>query len=128
MIVETLNRTLKICQDEIVLKRFPISIGKNGIDKKRKGDNKTPLGLYPLNEPRPSVIFKFFTPVDYPTIDQILSGYSGNSIGIHGPRRGSRNLHIIDWTEGCIATEKDDDIMEIMKWIKELRINYVLIR
>ncbi len=128
IIIDASKRTMEICLDGIVIKRFPISTGKNGIEKKRKGDNKTPLGLYSLGEPRPSERFGFFIPLDYPSIEQLLKGYSGDSIGIHGPRRNSKNLHIIDWTEGCISTESDNDIIEIMKYIKQLRIDYVLIR
>jgi hypothetical protein len=40
VLVETSHHNLSLCQDNNVLKEFTIALGRGGVDKREKGDNK----------------------------------------------------------------------------------------
>jgi murein L,D-transpeptidase YafK len=116
------DSVLWLCKSDKVLEEYSVSLGKGGVGKTRQGDNKTPIGTYSLGMPRPSKKFGIFIPVGYPTKSQKKEGYTGGSIGIHGPDRsftwaGGLNT-MIDWTQGCIAVKSDEAIGQIAEWVK----------
>lgn len=120
--VLTTKRILNICKHGSVIKTFKIALGYKGIGKKRRGDNKTPVGLYRLAYPRKSNQFKMFIPILYPTTKQRAQGYTGRDVGIHGPTQSSRSF---DWlnnlpsaTRGCIAVGKNNTIEYVANWVK----------
>lgn len=117
----TLN-TLYLCENGEAIEGYAVSLGSGGVNKRIEGDNKTPIGVYPLGEPRLSNQFYIFIPVGYPTVAEKKQGYTGGDIGIHGPKRnfekyGMVNL-LLNWTRGCIAVAYDESILEIANWIK----------
>ena len=119
--VNTSKRTLNICKNGAVIKAFKISIGYNGVGKKKTGDNKTPIGLYGLAHPRKSAQFKVFIPILYPTAKQLAAGYTGRDVGLHGP---TQSLGRLDWlnnlpysTRGCIAVGKNNYIEYVANWV-----------
>jgi murein L,D-transpeptidase YafK len=132
VIVETGPHKLSICQDNKVVKEFTIALGQRGVDKRKRGDNKTPLGEYPLGVPQPSNKFGIFIPIGYPTNIQRAKGFTGGDIGIHGPSRIFKWLGRIttwfDWTQGCIAVGTDDDILVIARWTKQKRARKIIIK
>ncbi len=86
---------------------FYMSIGVNGIGKKRRGDRKTPLGVYliteqldtrGLNEKYGITAF----PLDYPNALDRLAGRTGDGIWLHGVLPGGARRPERD-TDGCIA-------------------------
>ncbi|MEK6693057.1 MAG: L,D-transpeptidase family protein [Nitrospirota bacterium] len=130
--VDTEQHRLWICQEDEKIGEFKVSIGRGGIDKRKQGDKKTPLGEYSLGKPRPSSHFGIFIPIGYPTPVQKAKGLTGSDLGIHGPYRlfkwlGRFNTWF-DWTQGCIAVGTDKEISEIAKWVKEHNGSRILIK
>lgn len=120
--VHTAKKILTICKRGIVVKTFHVALGYKGIGKKHAGDNKTPVGLYGLAQPRKSNQFKVFIPILYPTAKQLAAGYSGRDVGIHGPAQSSR---LFTWlnslpgaTRGCVAVGKNYYIEYVANWVK----------
>ncbi len=121
MAVATRDHTLWLCQQGRPVARFRVALGRGGVDKRERGDARTPLGVYPLGQPRPSRRFKTFIPIGYPTSEQASRGFSGGDVGIHGPSRQKTPLLDAgdDWTLGCIATTTDDDLARIASFVRE---------
>jgi murein L,D-transpeptidase YafK len=121
--IKTKQHRLYICESRKVVKEYKIAIGHHGIGKTRAGDQKTPLGLYALGQPRRSNRFTIFIPIHYPTSHQQSLGYTGKDVGIHGPFKlyswlGPLNTWF-DWTQGCIAVANNDQIAFISKWLNK---------
>jgi hypothetical protein len=131
VVVDTGAHRLHLCWRGEVERTFLVALGVNGVDKRREGDNRTPLGAYPLGAPRASRFFHLFVPVAYPTPVQARMGFSGGAIGIHGPPRGlggvARLLELArtDWTAGCIAVATDGEIDEIAGWLRRREVKDV---
>jgi murein L,D-transpeptidase YafK len=93
--------------------------------KTKEGDNKVPLGSYRLGEARPSEKFWRFIPIGYPTIEQRRRGLTGGKVGIHGPHRRARWLGSIlrwfDTTHGCIGLAYDEEMDDIIAWLRETK-------
>lgn len=127
----TRKRELWLCHDGTPAVRLKIALGQHGLDKRRRGDGKTPLGTYALGSPRPSERFGIFIPIDYPTSDQAAKGQTGGAVGIHGPPRGKSEPEYpttaFDWTLGCVATGTDLDIAIVAEFVRE-RLPQVVIR
>jgi murein L,D-transpeptidase YafK len=100
-----------------LIKSFSCSTGKNGGDKKKSGDRKTPEGIY------------FFTRVyedeeldsrygvkafvlDYPNAFDQLQKKGGKGIWLHGTDR----TLVPNDSKGCIALE-NQDILELSRYI-----------
>lgn len=118
--IHTTKRILTICKRGMAIKTFKVALGYKGVGKKHAGDNKTPIGLYALSQPRKSTLFKVFIPIRYPTPSQLAEGYTGRDVGIHGPTQSS-----FSWfnklpysTRGCIAVGKNNYIEYVANWVK----------
>lgn len=118
--VHTTLRVLNICKRGSVIKTFKVALGYKGVGKKKRGDNKTPIGLYRLAQPRKSSQFKVFIPILYPTSKQLAAGYTGRDVGIHGPTQSSFSLfnRLPAATRGCIAVGKNNYIEYVANWVK----------
>lgn len=98
-----------------------ISIGLQGVDKKRTGDQKTPLGIYHivekiLPENLDSIYGAGALPINYPNeYDQRL-GRSGHGIWLHGVPEEDY-VRAPQASNGCIVLANDDirDITRILK-------------
>jgi murein L,D-transpeptidase YafK len=101
---------------------FGVRIGSGGVGKSREGDDKTPLGVYPLGAARKSERYGTFIPIGYPTPDQQKRGFTGGSIGVHGPDRLVRWMgslvNTFDTTSGCVGIATDDEMAKIAAWMK----------
>ena len=103
----TLYRYYRSDAGELLAEPHYMSIGRNGVGKRRAGDRLTPIGVYfvteqldtrGLNEKYGITAF----PIDYPnTIDRRL-GRTGDGIWIHGVTPGGGQRPVRD-TDGCIA-------------------------
>jgi murein L,D-transpeptidase YafK len=117
VVVLTASRTLWLCERGQAAARFRVSLGQGGVDKRREGDERTPLGTYTLGAPRPSAGWGTFIPIGYPTAAQRERGYTGSAVGIHGPARGLRWAGAanawIDWTGGCIGMASDEELARV---------------
>jgi hypothetical protein len=125
LVVDTRARTLHLCRQGKSDAVFSVNLGQGGLDKRRQGDQKTPLGRYRLSLPRASVSgFTWFVPIHYPTAAQKKRGYTGGAIGIHGPPDWMPR-QVIDlafstpWTDGCIMVRSRAEIEWIRAWLLE---------
>lgn len=114
---------LVLCEGGAERGRWNVALGSGGVDKRREGDARTPLGRYSLGTPRPSAAFHRFIPVAYPTLSQARAGRTGSAVGIHGPPRGFQHLGLasvaVDWTLGCIALPSDADVDAVGAFVRE---------
>ncbi len=99
------------------------SIGSKGLGKRKEGDRKSPTGTYWLGYPRKSNLFGIYIPLGYPNKADMKQGYTGSAVGIHGPMRPftclpGKGLEK-NWTAGCFAVARDQQILEISKWVLE---------
>jgi len=89
---------------------FYISLGKNGVDKTREGDQKTPIGVYTIvsqKEKLPDFYGPGAFPLSYPNEWDRANGRDGHGIWLHGtpsdtyarPPRA---------TDGCIVLTNED--------------------
>lgn len=123
--IDTRARKLYLCEQGSLRGEHRISIGKGGTAKRRRGDHKTPIGTFPLGKPRASKAYKLFIPIGYPTAAQRKQGFTGGAIGIHGPKRelawAGALSSLVDWTQGCIAVGRDQEIARIAAWVRKQR-------
>ena len=130
--VDVTAHRLRLCDRGTAVAEFGVALGEGGIGKTRAGDKRTPLGRYGLATPRRSSDGYFmFIPVGYPTAAQQRAGYTGSSVGIHGPPERLPELGdavtATDWTWGCIALSHDN-LLKVVGWINEHKIRTVELR
>ena len=125
ILVSTTEHVLRLCEGGTTAAHYAVTIRSGGAGKRKEGDRRTPLGRYPLQAPRASADFGVFIGIGYPTAEQRAQGYTGSSIGIHGPPRALARLRMkipasvlaLDWTRGCIAVSTDSEIEAIATWV-----------
>jgi hypothetical protein len=120
LVVQVRAHSLTLCDGGLPAARYPVALGAGGVGKQLAGDNKTPLGRYPLGRPRSSRGYDTFVPVGYPTPAQQRRGLSGSAVGVHGPPRtlSGPAVTAADWTAGCIAVGTDAEIRAIAAWVR----------
>ncbi|MCP4976589.1 MAG: L,D-transpeptidase family protein [Maribacter sp.] len=121
---------LLLCKNGKNIDTYSVAIGSKGYGKKEEGDNKTPVGLYPLESPRKSKSgYHKIIPIGYPTEKQKAEGYTGSAVGIHGPKKGFRWLGglnaMVNWTQGCVAVSTTNKIDEISSWVESEKVKIV---
>lgn len=93
LVVDTSRSTLYVFENQNGAARYLadyyISSGKNGIDKVREGDKKTPLGVYHVTSsmPREKLADLYGTgafPINYPNEWDRREGRKGSGIWLHG--------------------------------------------
>lgn len=104
-----------------VLTTFKIAVGKADGDKEFEGDNRTPEGIYFVQnhidgQALPDKYGPLAIPIDFPNpIDQV-SGKTGHGIWLHGVDREQR-IEEAKVTEGCVAFY-NNDIKILANWLK----------
>ena len=126
IVVDKEKRDIIMYKKSKVLKKFKISLGFEPIGTKiKKGDGKTPQGLYYIEDKIRESSFFLALKVSYPNAWDIrraleLNYHPGGQIMIHGvPNTGyDLNYHNPDndWTEGCVAIS-NKQMLEIWKKI-----------
>lgn len=112
-----------------ILKSYKIAIGSNPIGKKtKKGDKKTPEGLYKIDGRNSKSRFYKSLHVSYPNDSDKIAAQNqkvepGNNIMIHGLPNGLGwigSIHLLwdSWTSGCIAVT-DNEMDEIWNVVKD---------
>jgi murein L,D-transpeptidase YafK len=93
LVVDTSKSTLYVFENRSGVARYVadyyVSSGKNGIEKVREGDKKTPLGVYHVtrNVPRKKLTDFYGTgafPINYPNEWDRRNGRNGSGIWLHG--------------------------------------------
>lgn len=149
ILVDTKTDQLKIMHGNQPLRVFDqVALGSSGAGlKHRRGDNKTPTGVFRVGWVNDNSKFRRFIGLDYPNVDYAerarregridqmtyerirnawLRGERppqdtqlGGQIGIHGIGAGSPQVHGagINWTSGCVALD-NRQIEELRPWVK----------
>ena len=109
------SRKVSVCVKQRSISSFDASFGSRGFEKKRKGDRKTPIGLYPIAKPRPSVSkWRTFMHIGYPTREQVSKGYTGGDVGLHGPNQlFPYKNDLVDYGAGCVIMGTNESIDSI---------------
>ena len=126
LVVHSDSQMLFLCKDGRSFGEYDVSLGRGGFGKTREGDEKTPVGTYPLAAPRasnPDYSFGTFIGIGYPTAEQKRQGMTGSAVGVQGPHRkfrcaGFLNV-IVNWTNGCVALASDILIKEVGKFVQQ---------
>jgi murein L,D-transpeptidase YafK len=129
--VHSADHRLQLCRAGRVEGSFRVALGRGGLDKRREGDGRTPVGRYALGAPRASERFHRFVPVGYPSASQRAEGRTGSAIGVHGPDARFRWLGVasawVDWTDGCIAVATRGEIDAIAGWVTRAEARTIVI-
>lgn len=123
LVVFKSKRQMWAYEGESLVKIYPVSLGKQPIGHKQfEGDNKTPEGIYYINERNPYSGYHKNLGISYPNEKDKAYAVSqeksaGGLIKIHGLRNGGFGIlgrkHLLaDWTNGCIAVT-DNEIDEL---------------
>ena len=149
LLVDTKADNLVIMRGQQPVQVFhQVALGSSGAGLKfRRGDNKTPLGVFRVGWINDHSRFKKFIGLDYPNLDYAeqalrehridrltyeriraawISGHTppqdtplGGQIGIHGVGFGDPSIHSagINWTSGCVALD-NSQIDALRPWVK----------
>ncbi len=97
---------------------FYISLGRNGVDKSREGDAKTPIGIYnilALKDKLPDFYGPGAYPLSYPNDWDKINGRNGHGIWMHGTP--SETYARAPWaTDGCIVLT-NEDLARLSKYV-----------
>lgn len=119
LLVNKSERTMEAYSGKQLLKTYQVSIGKNQVGHKVfEGDNKTPEGIYTINDRNPNSAYHKNLGISYPNhIDRkkasALGKSPGGDIKIHGLSNGAfamiNKFHrFFGWTNGCIMVTNSE--------------------
>ena len=114
LVVDTTRSRLFVYANDLGRPRyvtdFYISLGLNGVEKRREGDQKTPLGIYRITSKRaklPDFYGASAYPIDYPNEWDKMQGRKGHGIWLHGTPSATYSRPPRA-TDGCIVLTNDD--------------------
>ncbi len=95
---------------ELVSSHFA-TIGKAGYGKQREGDNRTPVGIYRIqnyidDNALPELYGNGALPLDFPNAWDLKQGRTGHGIWIHGMSRDKNQRPARD-SEGCVVVSNN---------------------
>lgn len=102
-------RILYLYRDGMPIHRYPIALGGEPQgDKRREGDERTPVGAYVLDWRNPDSQFYKSIHISYPNARDLRYAARhgldpGGMIMIHGQPDYALEKRTGDWTHGCIA-------------------------
>lgn len=127
IVVDKGNRKLTLFNRGAVVKTYLVALGANPTGAKvRRGDNRTPEGLYRIEARNPQSKYYLALRVSYPNAEDRaraaqLGVDTGGDIMIHGlPRAFAQvgaNHRLDDWTQGCIALT-NQEIEEVYRAVR----------
>jgi murein L,D-transpeptidase YafK len=135
LVVFKKKRVLYLMQDGHSIRAFHISVGRNPVGhKKRKGDQRTPEGLYKIVNKKPHSMFYRSLQISYPNATDIANARErgnnpGGDIVIHGFKRGrdafNKEIDYFDYTDGCIRVSNAnlDEIWSLVPIGTPIQIN-----
>lgn len=122
LVVYKSKRKMQVFANGKLLKTYRISLGGNPVGRKQfEGDNKTPEGIYIINDRNSESDYHKNLGVSYPNEQDIAFAFqnqktAGGEIKIHGLRNGlgfiGKFHRFFDWTAGCIALT-DNEVDEL---------------
>jgi len=124
MVLDKSDRRLTLYHDGRLVKTYEVALGKNPVGTKvRRGDSRTPEGLYFIEGRNPRSKYHLSLRISYPADrDRMRAAKLGVSTGgdimIHGLPKAFQSVGSLhrqqDWTEGCVAVT-NDEIEEIWR-------------
>lgn len=79
--VDKSDRTLIVRKGKAIARKFQIAVGRGGLgDKRIRGDNKTPLGVYRITEFKDDSGFDLFMRINYPNLKDGFYGLRNHLI------------------------------------------------
>ncbi len=98
-----------------------VAVGKNGIDKTREGDEKTPVGIYFVSSyipggRLPAIYGVGAFPISYPNAWDRRLGRTGSGIWIHGTDKDEASL-LPQSSRGCL-TLRNTDFMTLSQFVR----------
>ncbi len=121
------NREMLVFGGDSLLKVYRIALGDAPVGHKRfQGDERTPEGLYRINDRNPQSICHKNLGISYPNARdreyaRLAGRPSGGDIKIHGLPNGQGHIdraHILsDWTNGCVGVT-DEEIDELYQHVE----------
>jgi len=134
LVVYKKQRRMNAYAGDILVKTYAIALGKNPLGHKQyEGDNRTPEGIYTINDRNDKSMFHKNLGISYPNNEDMAfaenQGKSaGGAIKIHGLRNRKGYMgkyHTLEnWTAGCIAVTnfEIDELYAAVKHEAEIRI------
>ena len=100
---------------------FFVAVGKQGLEKRAEGDEKTPLGIYFVSsyipgEKLPAIYGEGAFPIDYPNAWDRRLGRTGSGIWIHGTDKDEKTL-LPQSSRGCL-TLRNADFLNLAKFVR----------
>ena len=124
IVIEKAKRTLTLYSDGYMVRTYRVALGKQPAgDKVKRGDGRTPEGLFHVDYKNPQSKYHMALHISYPDAVHArraaaLGVSPGGDIMIHGLPAAYANLGEAqadyDWTEGCVAVT-DAEIEEIWR-------------
>lgn len=120
ILVEKGARRMTLWRNQEIIREYQIRLGMNPVGtKQRRGDSRTPEGLYWINGRNPNSAFHLSLGISYPEPwDVTMASHRGDDPGgnivIHGlpnrvdPDKALRVHQEGDWTDGCIAVTNEE--------------------
>ncbi len=148
LLIDTQARILKVMRGDQPLDTFKnLALGRNGAGlKRRRGDKKTPIGVFRIGWMNVNSRYDFFIGLDYPNLSYAKQAYEdkridivdyyhirrairkgrippqdtplGGFIGIHGVGEGDPWIHAnFNWTNGCVAL-RNPQMWRLGRWVQ----------
>lgn len=127
IVVYKSKRQLLAYSNGQIVKKYVISLGRQPVGAKEvEGDEKTPEGIYIINDKNSKSGYHKNLGISYPNENdiekaQLLGKPAGGEIKIHGLRNRTGFIgkfhRWFDWTQGCIAVT-DQEIDELYNAVK----------
>lgn len=146
--IDTAHKKVAVMDDDRPVHVYhEAAFGRGGIgQKKKRGDNITPKGIYKIGWLNDKSSFRLFYGLTYPSVNDARIGLEqnlisqdefsaietahkknkippqntalGGSVGIHGLGPGRLDIHQnFDWTKGCIALT-NKQIVDLSRFVK----------
>jgi murein L,D-transpeptidase YafK len=124
LVLDKSDRQLTLFYRGEMVRIYDVALGKNPVgDKERRGDGRTPEGLYYIEGRNPQSKYHLALRISYPDASHRSNasrrGWSaGGDIMIHGLPKAFATVGALhrqqDWTEGCVAVT-NEEIEEIWR-------------
>jgi len=126
VVVEKSARKMYLFSGEALVRVYHVALGGSPEgDKQRRGDERTPEGVYTLDFKNTDSAFYKSIHISYPNLEDLrdarrLGVDPGGQIMIHGQKNGysvlASETQKLDWTDGCIAVT-DYEMDEIWRLV-----------